>query len=195
MVMEHSALSHFFKTGKVFHTVDASAPGKIDPNVESMLISGLETLAGLFDDVYLLKSFGIISEVNYVYKKVNKGGLCSKIWLVSLILSSRRCISDLFQLAVSRSRLKREEKHFNNCITNSFRKALHEKIALKVQEIDRRLRLTILDLLQNLAYLVVVAIDVFSISISQRWRHILDRLSGFFSVLKLLLMGNVIPGT
>ncbi|SCU98730.1 LAME_0G00342g1_1 [Lachancea meyersii CBS 8951] len=190
--VDPNVLSHIFKTSKIFDTVDAFGPTKTDHNAESIAISGLESFTGLFDDIHLLKSFGIIGEQNVIYKKINKGGLCSKVWLVSLVLSSRKNLSEIFQLAVSRSKLRKEEIHFAKCAPNSVRKVLGEKISLKIQEIDRRLRLAVLELLQNFAYLILAAVDVFKIRIGEKWKRLLERISGLFTILKFLF-SSVFP--
>ncbi|SCV02815.1 LANO_0G00408g1_1 [Lachancea nothofagi CBS 11611] len=188
MATEPNVLPHIFRTSKIFDDVDASTQSELDKSIESRVISGLESVAGLFDDVHLLRSLGIIGENNYFYRKLNKGGVCSKVWLVSLVLSLRKYFADIFQLAVSRSRLKKEEQHFKHCASSPLRKVLCEKISLKIQEIDKRLRLTTLELLQTVAYLLLVVVDVFAIKLSEKWKRILDRSSGFFTVLKFLVL-------
>ncbi|SCU95438.1 LAFA_0G00408g1_1 [Lachancea sp. 'fantastica'] len=185
---EHNALSQIFRISKLFDTVDSSDSSRSYRDVEGGIISGLEFLAGLFDDLHLLKSFGIIGEQNKIYQRFKKTGLCSKVWLVSLILSSRKSLGEIIRLAASRSKLRTEKLKFMRSPANSVRKILIDKISNKLDEIDRKLRLAVIELLQTFAYLLVVIIDVFKLGISEKWRKLIDRVSGFFTILKFLFL-------
>ncbi|CEP64266.1 uncharacterized protein LALA0_S11e00232g [Lachancea lanzarotensis] len=185
---EYNALSQIFRISKLFDVVDASDSEKRYRDVEGTLITGLEFLAGLFDDLHLLKSFGFIGEQSKIYQRLNKTGLYSKLWLVSLILSSRKSLSEIVRLAASRSKLRTEELKFRRGAPNSVRKILLEKISNKIDEIDKKLRIAVIELLQTSAYLLVVMVDVFKLGVSERWKKFLDRISGFFTILKFLFL-------
>lgn len=155
-------------------------------NIESALISGLETIAGIFDDLQLLRSFGVIGENNVFYQKLNKSGFCSKAWLVSLTLSSRRNASDIINLAISRSRLKREQAEFMRRPVNPVRKVLNAKVTARIQEINQKLILVALELIQNIGYLTLVAADVLAFGLTEKWKdcwkefQAYSRLQGFY---------------
>ncbi|KAM3161365.1 hypothetical protein ACU8KH_03463 [Lachancea thermotolerans] len=158
-------------------------------NIESALISGLETIAGIFDDLQLLRSFGVIGENNVFYQKLNKSGFCSKAWLVSLTLSSRRNASDIINLAISRSRLKREQAEFMRRPVNPVRKVLNAKVTARIQEINQKLILVALELIQNIGYLTLVAADVLAFGLTEKWKRLLERVSSIFAIARLLFSG------
>lgn len=181
-------LPHFLNARKLFDSLDVTKTNKGGEAIENFCISGMESVAGLFDDIHLLKSFGIISESNYVYRKLNKSGFCSKVWLLSLVLSTRKCIRDLNNLWMSRSRLRKEEVHFTMHSSNSLRRALSDKIALKIKDVNRRLILVALEIMQNIAYLIIVAADVFTLNLVERWKNLLEKCSSLLTVLKFLFL-------
>ncbi|CUS24247.1 LAQU0S15e00254g1_1 [Lachancea quebecensis] len=167
----------------------SSALEESDQSIESTVISGLESVAGIFDDLQLLRSFGVISENNVFYRKLNKSGFCSKVWLVSLTLSTRKNASDIISLAVSRSRLKREQAQFMRRPVNSVRKVLNAKVTARIQEINRKLIMTALELVQNLGYLTLTAVDVLAFRLTEKWRRLLERVSSTFAIARVLFSG------
>lgn len=95
---------------------------------EDFLIDGLESLTSLFDNIYILRSFGIISESNVLYQKLNRGDFGSKLWFISSLLSTRKSLSQLIVLGRSRYKLLKEYRQLMACCTNSLRKTLITKI-------------------------------------------------------------------
>ncbi|CAR29068.1 hypothetical protein ZYGR_0Y00140 [Zygosaccharomyces rouxii] len=179
--------------------IDSPAPGSEvpspDPNghiptFEDTLIAGLESICGLFDNVYLLKTLGIISEDNLLYRRLNKGEWGSKLWFVTLLLSARKSFSRLLKIMKAKSKLKEEMKELRTegdedlvkqVLRNKFTDAL-KKCSIIIKDV-------VLELLQTLAYLAIVVIEVFKINVSQKVIKILEPLSHFIAVIRIFTTG------
>lgn len=164
--------------------------GKRQPaSFEDILIGGLESLTNIFDDVYLLKNFGIIGETNFVYRHLNKGGLGSKLWLATLVLSLRKSLGQLFRLARARHMLQKERRSTPHKCSETFAKIIADKFTQKIGQLDRQIKDVLLDVLQNLAYLLVVAVDVFKLKLPHRWRRLLEWVSSLVTVSRFFFAG------
>lgn len=164
--------------------------GKQQPaSFEDILIGGLESLTNIFDDVYLLKNFGIIGETNFVYRHLNKGGLGSKLWLATLVLSLRKSLGQLFRLARARHMLQKERRSTPHKCSETFAKIIADKFTQKIGQLDRQIKDVLLDVLQNLAYLLVVAVDVFKLKLPHRWRRLLEWVSSLVTVSRFFFAG------
>lgn len=156
---------------------------------EDNLIAGLESVCSFFDNVYFAKSLGIIGENNFLYRRLNKGGWGSKLWFVTLLLSVRKCLRQIFQIVRDRIRLKTEIKGMDKNGRGLMNDVLKEKFLLMLQKSNAMMRETLLDLLQNSVYLMIVVIDVFKLNIPKRARQILEPLSNFVTIMRLFTMG------
>lgn len=155
-------------------------------SLEDWLIDSLTSISSFFDDLYLLRSFGIISDSNYLYRKLNKGDIGSKIWLTSLILSIRRTLTQLYKSVRLKFRLREESQNIASAYSPGFRRLLREKICAESTQINRRIKLLCMDLLQDLLYMVVVSLDVFKINLSSRSRKLLEYFSSAATVIKFV---------
>lgn len=190
-----------FQTSTTETTTSASVidenPENIDPTpndpiwtFEDSLLSGLESVCGLFDNVYLLKTLGIISEDNVLYRRLNKGEWGSKLWFVTLLLSARKSFSRLLMSIRTKSRLKKEmnqlriegeEDLVKQVLRNKFTDAL-SKCSIIIKDV-------FLELLQTLAYLAIVVIEVFKINVSRKVIKFLEPLSYFISAIRIFTTG------
>lgn len=171
-----------------FSSKDKSSNGS-KTSFEDTLISGLETVCSFFDNVYFAKSLGIIGDNNFLYKHLNKGGWGSKLWFVTLLLSVRKCIRQLLQIAKKRSRLTTEIGVMDKDGKGLMSDVLREKISLMLQKSNILMRETLLDLLQNVVYLIIVVIDVFKLKVPKKGRQYLEPLSNFVTILRFFTMG------
>lgn len=156
---------------------------------EDTIIAGLESVCSFFDNVYFAKSLGIIGDNNILYKQLNKGGWGSKLWLVTLVLSLRRSLRQIVQIVKNRVRLETELKGLNKDGNGLMNDVLKEKIFSMLGKSSLLLKETLLDLFQNLGYLVIVVIDVFKFKISGRARQVLESLSTFVTIIRLFTIG------
>lgn len=159
---------------------------KTSISIEDWLIDSLTSLSSFFDDLYLLRSFGIISDNNILYNKLNKGDLGSKVWLVSLILSVRRSLTHLMKLIKLKWRLRKEDANIAHTYCPGFRKLLKERIAVEGDIIRSKIRSLFMDLIQDLLYMLIVMIDIFKVNLSKRLRSILEFISSAATVLKFV---------
>ncbi|GAV48593.1 hypothetical protein ZYGR_0M00140 [Zygosaccharomyces rouxii] len=157
---------------------------------EDSLIVGLESICGLFDNIYLLKTLGIISEDNLLYRRLNKGEWGSKLWFVTLLLSARKSFSRLLKIIKAKSKLKKEMKQLSTegdedlvkqVLRNKFTDAL-KKCSIVIKDV-------FLELLQTLAYLAIVVIEVFKINFSKKVVKFLEPLSHFIAVIRIFTTG------
>lgn len=156
---------------------------------EDTLIAGLESLCSLFDNVYFAKSLGIISDQNFLYRHLNKGDWGSRLWFVTLLLSIRRCLSQLFRILQEKGRLRREFEILNSKENGLVNDVLKEKLSNLIQKSALMIRSLVFDLIQNVLYLVIVTVDVFKFKLPQKWRQILEPLSSFITFFRLFAVG------
>lgn len=156
---------------------------------EDSLINGLESVCGFFDNVYLAKSLGIISEENFLYKHLNKGDWGSKLWFVTLVLSIRRCLRQLFRILRNRAKLKKELRSIDNNEKGLVNDVLKEKLSAMLQRSSLMIKAVMFELLQNILYLIIVAVDMFKIRLPRKWRRVLEPISNFVTVFRLVAFG------
>ncbi|CCF57665.1 hypothetical protein KAFR_0D00190 [Kazachstania africana CBS 2517] len=142
--------------------------------LEDILIDKLEGICTVFDNIYFLKNLGVIKEDNFIYKKLNKGNLGSKIWLVSLILSIRRCFKNLTHMYRTRRKYvtelsivsKKRNQSSENGLVNGI---LKDKLLQSLQKCNSIIRDLLLEFLQVLLYLIIVIIEVFKVKSLERY--------------------------
>lgn len=164
-------------------------------SLEDSLISGLESICGLFDNIYLLKSLGIINEDNFLYRRLNKGEWGSKLWFITLLLSARKSFSRLLKIINAKSKLKKEVEELSvaddqdlvkDVLMNKFMDALKKCSAL--------MKDVFFELLQTLAYLVIVVVEVFKVNVSKKLMKFLEPLSHFIAVIRIFTTGYATVG-
>ncbi|QLL31165.1 hypothetical protein HG536_0B00260 [Torulaspora globosa] len=160
------------------------------PWFEDSLITGLESVCSFFDNVYFAKSLGIITEQNVLYRHLNKGDWGSKLWFVTLVLSIRRCLRQLFRILQDRVKLKKELKSMGKSETGLVKDVLKEKLSTMLQKSSLMIKAIMFEVLQNTLYLIIVAVDVFKIRLPRRWRRVLEPISNFVTVLRLVAFGT-----
>lgn len=157
---------------------------------EDSLIAGLESVCSFFDNVYFAKSLGIISDQNFLYRHLNKGDWGSKLWFVTLLLSIRRCLRQLFRILRDRVNLKKECKSMANDEKGLVNDVLREKLSSLMQKSTLMIKSVLFELLQNVLYLIIVAVDVFKLKIPGKWRRVLEPVSNFVTVVRLFTVGS-----
>ncbi|QLQ78678.1 hypothetical protein HG537_0B00280 [Torulaspora globosa] len=160
------------------------------PWFEDNLISGLESVCSFFDNVYFAKSLGIITEENFLYKHLNKGDWGSKLWFVTLVLSIRRCLRQLFRILQDRVKLKKELISMGKNEKGLVNDVLKEKLSAMLQKSSLMIKAIMFELLQNILYLIIVAVDVFKVRLPRKWRRVLEPISNFVTVLRLVAFGT-----
>ncbi|AQZ14016.1 PEX34 (YCL056C) [Zygosaccharomyces parabailii] len=173
-----------------------SSPSTSDENdkhsytIEDSIIAGLESICGLFDNVYLFKSLGIISENNFLYRRLNKGEWGSRLWFVTLLLSARKSISHLIKIVRARSKLTREMREMKiEDDDDLVKQVLKNKFTDALKKYGILIRDVIFELLQTFSYLAIVTIEVFKFSVNARVLRILEPLSHFIAVLRIFSSG------
>lgn len=164
--------------------------GVNDPkfSLEDTLINSLESVCSFFDHIYFAKSLGIISEQNFLYRKLNKGDWGSKLWFITLLLSARKSFSKLIKVVKGRTKLRNEISLIdkNDGLTNE---VLREKFSAMLKKSNLMLRDIVFDLFQTIVYLAIVVVDVFNIGLSKKWRQVLEPLSNLMTILKMFTVG------
>lgn len=157
---------------------------------EDTLIGSLESICSIFDNVYFAKSLGIISERNVLYRHLNKGNWGSKLWLVTLLLSARKSFSNLIRNMKIREKLKKEiqELHKTNKVLIS--EVLREKYMTALSMCNSQVKDIVFELLQTIAYLVIVIIDVCKINLSKKWRSLLEPLANIITIVRFFTGGS-----
>lgn len=163
---------------------------KQESTLEDTVIAGLESICNLFDNIYFFKSLGIISEENVLYRRLNKGSWGSRLWFVTLLLGARKSISHLLKILKARSRLKKEMRELKDDGDEDLvKQVLRKKFTGALEKCAILLRDVVFELLQTLAYLAIVTIEVFKISVSSKVIKILEPLSHFITVLRIFSTG------
>ncbi|QEU60305.1 Pex34 [Kluyveromyces lactis] len=162
---------------------DEDAPSN---SLEDLLIDSLTSVSSFFDDLYLLRSFGIISDTNFLYQKLNKGDIGSKVWLVSLLLSIRRSLTQLYKLIRLKLKLRKECMNIASTYSPGFKKLVKEKILAESNQLSLKIRSLCMDLLQDLLYMIIVSIDIFKINLSLKFKRALELISSAATVLKFV---------
>lgn len=177
-------------TGKLdaVSKVVASEPSEEDcskkNSLEDTLIDGLGSISSFFDELYLLKSFGVISEDNFLYRKLNKGDIGSKVWLASLILSVRRSLTNLYRALKTKWTLRRECAGLASSSCHELKKILMDKYTAKNREVDSKISSLLMDIFQDAVYIIIILVDLLKINLSRKVRKMLEYLSSFSTLLK-----------
>ncbi|SCU94967.1 LAMI_0F00386g1_1 [Lachancea mirantina] len=158
-------------------------------NFEDKAINGLEYICSIFDNVQLLRTIGVIGESNVIYQKLIKGDFGSKLWLATLLLSSRRLLSRIVGLIKTRFRLKNECGNIRTGSTNALRDVLMRKLVARQKSLDQNISLATLELLQNFFYLVILLAEILKLRLSGRQRKVLNICSALSSILGLISSG------
>lgn len=125
---------------------------------EESVGGAVETLCSLFDNVYMLRSLGVLPQDGWLLRTIDKGHAGSKLWLVSLVLALRRALRQLVSVWRLKSQCQRELRRRARALVAD--SAVTEKLVRKVKECNGRLRDALLDLAQNTLYIVVVLYDI-----------------------------------
>lgn len=165
--------------------------GVNDPkfSLEDTLINSLESVCSFFDHIYFAKSLGIISEQNFLYRKLNKGDWGSKLWFITLLLSARKSFSKLIKVVKGRTKLRNEISLIDKNDKGLTNEVLREKFSAMLKKSNLMLRDIVFDLFQTIVYLAIVVVDVFKIGLSKKWRQVLEPLSNLMTILKMFTVG------
>ncbi|CCD22179.1 uncharacterized protein NDAI_0A00190 [Naumovozyma dairenensis CBS 421] len=155
--------------------------------MEDSIIGGLEYICNIFDNVYLLKSLGIISENNLLYRNLNKGNFGSKIWFVTLILTTRKLVHQLIRAVKARIRLVKERKNSKRITRNEnlVSSVLHEKLDIGIKKCSSMIMDLLLELFQTLVYLFLVSINIFKLKFSDKMVYVLEHLSNLLVLIRM----------
>ena len=154
-----------------------SLPSEVDypsDSFEDWVIDSLTSVSSFFDDLYLLRSFGIISETNLLYRKLNRGDIGSKIWLVSLLLSVRRSITRLYKLLKLKFVLRKQISDITASYSPNLKKLVIEKFIARSDILNSKIYSLLMDLFQDFLYMMIVLIEVFKIKLSKSSRRALE---------------------
>lgn len=157
---------------------------------EDTLIGSLESICSIFDNVYFAKSLGIISEKNVLYRHLNKGNWGSKLWLITLLLSARKSFSKLVRNMKTRVRLKKEIQELHTTDKVLISEVLREKYKTALSMCNSQVKDIVFELLQTVAYLVIVIIDVCKIKLSKKWRSLLEPLANIITIVRFFTAGS-----
>ncbi|CAB4253350.1 similar to Zygosaccharomyces rouxii ZYRO0F18370g hypothetical protein [Maudiozyma barnettii] len=159
-------------------------------NIEDIIVHSLETLCALFDNIYFLKNIGIISERNFMYKKLNKSQIGSKIWLITLILSLRKSYKKLKSTIIVRRQYKKEIQKFNNINSGYLNdyysnNKTHIDGGRSIKDYERIIINTILDFFQDLFYMVIIIFDILKTSKYQKLKSWCEYSSYIINILRI----------
>ncbi|KAH3899535.1 uncharacterized protein SCODWIG_00649 [Saccharomycodes ludwigii] len=154
------------------------------PTLEDSIINFLEGLTNIFDQIYFLKTIGILKEQSFLYRKVYKSQATLKLWLISLILTLRKNLSKLVNLLRLRFRLTNEfNKYIQKQQDGNLNVLLNEKLAKQLKLITKHIKIFLWDLLETLSYLILVIIDLFNPTfLRPGFKTFFERLTTFISV-------------
>lgn len=85
--------------------------------------------------------------------------------------------------------LQKERRSTPHKCSKTFAKIIADKFTQKIGQLDRQIKDVLLDVLQNLAYLLVVAVDVFKLKLPHRWRRLLEWVSSLVTVSRFFFTG------
>ncbi|SMN20098.1 similar to Zygosaccharomyces rouxii ZYRO0F18370g hypothetical protein [Maudiozyma saulgeensis] len=149
-------------------------------NLEDIIVHSFESICALFDNIYFLKNIGIINENNFLYKKLNKSQIGSKIWLITLILSLRKSYKKLKKTIFARIQYKKELKKFNNYLNDKTQSNLN-----LLKNYDKIIINTILDFFQDLFYMIIIIFDILKTSKYQKLKSWCEYSSYIISILRI----------
>lgn len=167
---------------------------KNKPRFEDNLINSLESICNIFDNIYFLKSLGIISENNFIYRSLNKGNLGSKFWFITLILSLRKLSRQSLKAFKVKRKISKELKSIinDNEINenkNLLNNVLIEKFNETINNCNSILKNNFFELVQTLLYLMIVCVEIFKLKLSKKFKNILETASNFITVIRFLTLG------
>lgn len=160
--------------------------------LEDNVLNALESICNIFDNVYFFKSIGVLSEKNILYRTLNKGDFGSKLWFLTLLLSSKKLITRLTKSLKIRAKIKKEidespkENDEDKSLVNSL---LREKLELSLAKCMDIIRNNVLELLQTMMYLSIAFINVFKVKVPQKWKHLLEQLSNIITIIRVFISG------
>lgn len=161
-------------------------------SLEDRILNKLETLCSLFDNLYLLKSIGIINESNFFFQKINKSTIGSKIWFVTLLLSIRKSIKQLIKNIKIRNQFIEEIKNFNLNHKHYVNDIVSDRLEEGLKKCKITIREAIFDLIQNFIYLIIVAFQAFRIKGYNNLKRSLDPMFTIVSIVRLMSTGYAI---
>lgn len=160
---------------------------------EDIITSKLESLSFIFDNIYFLKSIGLISEKNFLYVKLNNGNFGSKLWFITLLLSVRKLVKKLFKTIKIRSKYNTEvKKIIMKQDINLVNNVLIGKLNNCLQKCNSMLKDILLDLIQNFLYLILILFDILNLEKKyQKWKKLFESSSNVITILKILNIGSI----
>ncbi|QLG70088.1 hypothetical protein HG535_0A00280 [Zygotorulaspora mrakii] len=151
---------------------------------EDTVINILESACNVFDNIYFAKSLGIISDKNFLYRHLNNGEWGSKLWLITLILSARKLLRQLFKTMKARSALKSEIKITQLNSKSLINDVLTEKLRESLDKCSALIRDKLFDLFQTFIYFIIASISLFKIAVPRKWKRVLEPLSNFVTLMR-----------
>lgn len=183
--------SHEFSTNSEYDgRADEDSRGKKRQSYEDRFIGILESVCSMFDNVYLARSLGIISDKNILYRYLNKGDWGSKLWFVTLILSARKSMRQLFRTIRAKRALQCEIESTKLNSRSLVNDVLYEKLNDNLNKCASVIKDAMFDLLQTLVYLKIVVIDLFKIAVPKKWKRILEPLSNFITLTRFFTIAQ-----
>ncbi|CCH58290.1 hypothetical protein TBLA_0A04970 [Henningerozyma blattae CBS 6284] len=156
------------------------------------ILYGLESICSVFDNIYFLRSIGLISDTNLFYRLLNRSELGSKIWLITLVLNIRKDTLELLKLLKLKTKISDElefqltklkmEKIGN--YSKDVTLIIKDKLQNSLKIINNSIKDRIFDLIQNLIYLLILLINIGGhyYKSLQRFKHILEIISNMLIV-------------
>ncbi|AAS54114.2 AFR742Wp [Eremothecium gossypii ATCC 10895] len=191
MDSQHLAIS-LLRSSNVIRTVEEmnregeESGGQNPASLEEHLIAGLQSITAIFDGLYLLRMVGLIGDNNFIYRRVMRNKLDSKIRLASLLLLARKSLRDLLKLIQVRHALSVEsEAAVIPMHSERFTKTIRTKFEESMAKLNDRIRGVIVDLVDNVLYMVLIIIELRKLDMSRKYRVLLQTLSSIFAAMNL----------
>lgn len=170
-----------------FENPDKDTNSAYSNSFEDSVIDGLESITAVFDNLYALQNLGIIGKNNFVYRYLNKGNLGSKLWFVTLILSIRKSIIQLYKLIKRKWTLKNEINEDREIYKNISSKTFQCKLQKSLQ-LDEMIKNILLDAIQSILYLLLVIINVCKIKLPRKLQKALEMASSAVTIWKIIFV-------
>lgn len=142
-------------------------------SIEEILIQLINKISGIFDYLYFFKSIGLLSENNFLYRKLNKGNWGSKFWSLSLFVNIKRSLLNcwkLFKYKIKLSLYIQNYSQSNNPSSSSSSSSVNDiilnKLKLKLSKINNIFKEQLFELAQNSIYFTISIIDIFTLNIN-----------------------------
>ncbi|KAL6942711.1 hypothetical protein ACO0RG_001672 [Hanseniaspora osmophila] len=141
-----------------------SIPKKCSPtSIEDFLISFFESLTSIFDQVYFLKTIGLIKESSFIYRKLYKSQTSLKVWFVSLCLNLKKSLTKLYKIVRFRRKLLAEMNKLSNAQKIALDPDLIAKFHKQLKYINKGICDCLWDVLDHSIYLLLISFDLFSL--------------------------------